>query len=193
MPKALTPIFPVQPSGRSRVQLIDAPCPNWYLMLAKPKQDARAIQQLSQQGVRCYQPKFAVKKTVRGVLKSRVEPLFPRYLFVYFDPFAIPFTQMRSTIGIQEFVKTGQDPVIVPGDLVYFLSLKTQAPLPEALQLMSNLPKCGQKVAIKSGPYQNCEAIFDTADGQERAILLINFLHQQVRLSVPWSEIKSLD
>ena len=42
------------------------------------------------------------------------------------------------------------------------------------------MPKCGDKVRIKSGPFSGLEAIYLEPDGETRSILLLDMLQKQV-------------
>ena len=43
----------------------------------------------------------------------------------------------------------------------------------------------GEKLLIKEGPFSGLEAVFESYDGNERVIILLNFLNKQQKLTLP--------
>lgn len=79
---------------------------DWYLLYCKRSEQERAVINLDRQGVECYYPQVTVEKIVRGKRTQVFEPLFPSYMFVYFDPETISYTQCVQREGsLISFVK----------------------------------------------------------------------------------------
>ena len=57
----------------------------WYLVQSKPRNEARALENLLRQGYETYLPLIEVERLQRGKLLKRLEPLFPRYLFLHLE------------------------------------------------------------------------------------------------------------
>ena len=49
----------------------------------------------------------------------------------------------------------------------------------------------GEPVTIIQGPFKDLDAVFCKADGEERAIVLLNLLHRQQELRVPLKALKA--
>jgi len=154
----------------------------WYLLYSKPKQEAKAAQQLGNQGIESYFPKHQVQKMVRGKRTTLWEPLFPNYLFVAVDHHAHSFTSIRSTRGVASFVRFGNVFSVVPAELIALL--KQQEQQAEAVENCADMPTAGDRVHIVDGPFSGLEAIFRCEDGLERSILLIKLLQNECEVSV---------
>lgn len=59
-------------------------------------------------------PTIALEKIIRGKRTMVSEPLFPNYLFIEFDPEVIHTTTISATRGVNNFVRFGALPAIVP-------------------------------------------------------------------------------
>ncbi|WP_237467744.1 transcription termination/antitermination NusG family protein [Vibrio stylophorae] len=82
---------------------------SWHLDYCKQGEQKRAVLNLERQGGRCFYPQIKVEKISKGRCIQRLEPLFPCYLFVLFDPNKIAYTSIRSTRGVVDFVRQGQN------------------------------------------------------------------------------------
>jgi transcriptional antiterminator RfaH len=51
----------------------------------------------------------------------------------------------------------------------------------------------GQKVRIVAGDYATLEAVFDLAEGEERATVLLDLLGRQTRVRVGVGALQSMD
>jgi len=59
-------------------------------------------------------------------------------------------------------------------------------------QIMSSLPKAGEKMNIMDGPLRGLNAVFYQSDGSNRALLLVSMLNQQVKASIAFSSLSSV-
>ena len=95
----------------------------WYLLYCKRGQLQRAQEHLERQSVNCLMPTIALEKIIRGKRTMVSEPLFPNYLFIEFDPEVIHTTTISATRGVNNFVRFGALPAIVPSvSSISFLS-----------------------------------------------------------------------
>ena len=49
------------------------------------------------------------------------------------------------------------------------------------------------KLEVMEGPFRGLNAIFTQIDGNQRAVVLINLLNQQVEASIPLSSLSAKD
>jgi transcriptional antiterminator RfaH len=153
----------------------------WYLLYCKRGEQSRAKAHLENQNVECFYPVMKVQKIYRGKKQVMLEPLFPSYMFVRFDFEVGPtFTTIRSTRGVMDFIRFGQQPKEIQGDLVFQLKQ-----LDPDLELASvSLPKKGQKVQVTGGQFSGIEAIYQEPDGETRSIMLVTMINQAVPMSI---------
>lgn len=148
---------------------------NWYLIYCKRGQIERAIKNLKRQHVICLTPEAQIEKMVRGKRITVTEALFPNYLFVKFDPEEIHTTTIRSTRGVSHFIRFGLYPVIVPDNIINELK---SASKPEIVA--AKTPVSGDTVIITEGIFEGLKAIFSEPDGENRSVILLNILNQNI-------------
>jgi transcriptional antiterminator RfaH len=95
---------------------------------------------------------------------------------------------VRSTVGVASLVRFGGQVAAVPETLVE--TLRTSAAEPQHHRPVFQQ---GQKVRIVTGPYATLEGVFDMAEGEARATVLLDLLGRQSRVRVAAAEIVSVD
>ena len=163
---------------------------NWFLLQTKSRQESRAVENLERQGVDSFCPMIRVEKVSRGNRIVKQEVLFPSYLFVNFNQTSVSATTVRSTRGVSHFVTCAGSPVMVPDTLIEQLQKRTD---PTNAELVSNLPRVGDSLEVIEGPFRGLNAVFSQIDGDQRAVVLINLLNQQVEASIPLSSLTVKD
>jgi len=155
----------------------------WYAVHTKPKQEKIARENLERQGYEVFLPLIKVKKRMRGKWTNRVEPLFPRYLFVRLVMFEDSFAPIRSSRGVHELVRFGEYPAQVPGDLVAALIANQDNLLGLNRERQTTFDK-GQKVAVIEGPLKGLSGIIENDSGEERVMLMLNLLGRETVLKI---------
>lgn len=147
---------------------------HWYLVFTKPRQENCALQNLEQQGYQCYLPMLRAERLRQGSIEVGSEPLFPRYLFIRLGEglSAKSWSPIRSTRGVSRLVTFGADPAKVDDALVDHLKSREARLTLEPQPLFSS----GERVRITDGALSGIEGIFQTSDGERRAMILIELL-----------------
>lgn len=158
---------------------------SWYVIQCKAKESFRAAENLQNQGFEVFHPYIEVERLRAGKIKLINEPLFPYYLFIYLSDVTDNWRPIRSTRGVLKMLSFGTTPLKVPAKLIEELKQRIQ-PLAE------NLFKAGDEVLIDEGPLKGLKAIFETKQGDERVILLLNLLQKQQRVKVATRAIRPL-
>ncbi len=94
---------------------------HWYLIYTKPHKEQVARENLERQGYDTYLPMARIRRRRLGKGANRIEPLFPRYLFIKLDTQTDNWSPIRSTLGVSNLVKFGMHPSIVPEALIELL------------------------------------------------------------------------
>jgi transcriptional antiterminator RfaH len=149
---------------------------SWYVVYSKPKQEFRALEQLENQGFVCFLPTLHIEKITGARRSVCVQPLFSRYLFIRLDAMAGNWSSIRNTRGVTGLVKFGDCFASLPDEFVDTLKNGPQI-------LLSNGFEVGERVAITEGPFGGLEGVYQAADGEARALILIEMLSQPQRLS----------
>lgn len=147
----------------------------WYLLYTKPRQEKLALINLINQSYEVFLPLIKLEKINKGFRGVVEEPLFPRYLFIRLDRFGSQsWAPIRSTYGVSCLVKFGHQFAEVGDELVTCIQ-KHLNTIPITKKF-----KSGDMVTITQGPFKDIDAVFKTYDGNERAILLIDFLSKKI-------------
>ena len=156
----------------------------WYALQHKPAQGDRALQHLQNQDIACFYPKISVEKIKGGKRSKKLEPLFPGYLFVNLEQTDPMWSKLRSTRGVLRIVGFANKTAPISDAVIQHIK--------ESLDSVAEQGgiKPGQAVQLSEGPFEGINAIFQAYDGEERAIVLVNFMQKQQSIRVPVSAIK---
>ncbi|MBF7730537.1 transcription/translation regulatory transformer protein RfaH [Pseudomonas sp. N040] len=157
----------------------------WYLLQCKPRQDARAEENLLRQGYQCFRPRLQREKLSAGRIRKVEESLFPGYLFIQLDRQG-NWAPLRSTRGVSRLVAFNGYPLAVGEQLIEQLRERSHE---IGRQVEVPLLQVGDKVRITEGPFAELEAIFHGMDGNARAMLLLNLLNRQQLVQMPLTSI----
>lgn len=147
----------------------------WFAVTTKPRCEAQAEEHLRRQGYDCLFPRVRrVLRTAAG-LKSRVESLFPNYLFLRADPERDSLAPVRSTRGAIGLVRFGMEPARVPEPVIARIRelMDEQDGL---VRLNTPMLEPGSTVRVTTGPLVGWEGVFLAAEGVDRVRLLLDLL-----------------
>jgi transcriptional antiterminator RfaH len=156
----------------------------WFVGYTKPREEERAQENLVRQGFECHLPLMRVQKRKKGRVTWRREPLFPRYLFLRPGPGAAPMDRVRSTFGMTGLVQFDGIPATIAQAIVEDLKA-----LGEDFRRV--LFKPGECVKLVDGPLAGLAGVFERAEGEARAIVLLDFLSRRHRLAVPLESVQA--
>ena len=153
---------------------------SWYLVHTKPRQEDIALANLERQGYECYLPQMRIERIRRRKAEVATEPMFPRYLFIRLDSSdqGKSWSPIRSTLGVSQLVHFGARAARVDDTLVDLLRQRERA-LPTEAMFHS-----GDSVVIADGPFAGIEAIYQTADAERRAFILLEILAKPVSMHI---------
>jgi len=154
----------------------------WYLVYAKPRQEDLAKQNLERQGYQPYLPMVRTPRRRMGRRLIRIEPMFPRYLFIRLDTETDNWAPIRSTIGVSTLVRFGMHPSPVPDDLIEYLRSRDSATGVQDLPLHHF--RKGQKVVIEEGPFRGYEGIYVAKTARERVTVLLDIVGRAAKAQI---------
>lgn len=154
---------------------------NWYLIQTKPRQEARAEEHLARQHFECFRPVRTPPEGLKG-RRANEEELFPGYLFIRMDE-AHNWYPIRSTRGVCRVVAFGGQPCPVADSLIDQIRARMAVPADTSPTFTR-----GETVMVRTGN-NDVQAIFLCADGEERAVILLNLLQHQQRVILPRSAL----
>jgi transcriptional antiterminator RfaH len=157
--------------------------PRWFAVYSKPRQERIALQHLQNQGFECLLP-MAFNPYQRKTSRSRKpEPLFPRYLFLYAEPRVQNLSAVRSTRGVIDLVRTGQELTRVPVSVIRQIKSMTD-PETGLVALQPVAVELGDRVRVFDGPFSGLEGILQERCSTTRSLLLISMLGRETTVEV---------
>jgi transcriptional antiterminator RfaH len=148
----------------------------WFLVFTKPAGEGVAQSNLERQGYRVYYPRLLRPALSRGRWVDRIVSLFPRYLFVQLDVARQSMAPVRSTVGVANIVRFGQQTAFVPDGIVD--ALLGRADPHSGLHRLNarGAIQPGARVSVIAGAFEGLEGIFEREAGEDRSIILLKLL-----------------
>ena len=151
--------------------------PKWFAVFTRPSQERRALVNLERQGFACFLPE------VKNARRSRIEALFPRYLFLKALPGVQNLTPIRSTRGVSTLVRFGERLATLPEGIVE--AIRNRVDSETGLVRLPRIALAqGDRVRVWAGPLAGMEAIFKAEKSQQRVLLLMELLGRQTTVEV---------
>lgn len=157
----------------------------WYLLKTKPREEVRAVTHLENQNFTVYCP-WINKLDKAGKVKK--EPLFPGYVFLNNENIeGLNYTKVRSTRGVANFVRFGINHAQASDELI------TRIKRQEDLLCVKSKEKfkINQLVEFKEGPFKYLQGVYLCKSGDERCVILLNFLSREQKIIVNEEAIRS--
>lgn len=154
----------------------------WYLVYSKPRQEALAKENLERQGYTTYLPLLRTPRKRLGRRIIRIEPMFPRYLFIFLDTETDNWAPIRSTVGVNTLVRFGMTPSPVPDDLIELLKQREDSSGVQDIPMHTFKP--GQTVRIEEGPFMGYEGIFLAESSQQRVLVLLDIVGKSAKARI---------
>lgn len=156
----------------------------WFAVYTQPRNEALADEHLGRQGFDVFFPRYLKRRSHARRVEQVPAPLFPRYLFVRFDAATSGWRSIRSTRGVIDLVRNGEDPAIVPDAVID--SIKGRQGDDGYIALARQVRfEPGDRIRIDGGAFESCEAIFQAQRDDERIVALLALLGRKVVIQVP--------
>lgn len=155
----------------------------WYVASTRPRQEARAAENLARQGYRAWLPRYQRTRRHARRFDSILAPLFPGYIFVGLASETQPFAPISGTFGIRNLVRHGGRPALLPLD--FALSLRARSDASGLVHAASESLAPGMSVRVVSGPFADCVARLTSLEDGGRVSLLLRVLGGDVTALLP--------
>ena len=152
----------------------------WYVVHVKARQENVARENLARQGYSVYLPQIKALKRLRGRHQARMEPLFPRYLFLQPGSPDQSIAPVRSTLGVSGIVRFGHDPAVIQLDTLRGIrdfEVRQNAASDEDLSPF----RCDERVRVVDGPLAGLEGLI-TDIARDRVVVLMHLLGHDTRV-----------
>ena len=147
---------------------------NWYAATCKTEHGEQDMAELvlANRSFDVYNPKVSIDVIKRGVRAISVEPVFPGYIFVKFDPSIQSASIINGSRGIRKLITFGNTLVPMAEGVVDELKQRLSSPA----FTICDAPTPGDEVEIKKGPFAGLDAAFSEPNGPKRSMLIIEVL-----------------
>ncbi len=153
----------------------------WYALYTKPKMEHQVSTLLDKKGIHTYLPLMEVLDK-KGHTWVR-QPFFPCYLFAQADLDVVGRGALAWTPGLRRLVGFGGEPAVVGDDIIAVLQKRLEAK--RGRRLLDERFRPGERVVIKTEPFQGLEAVFAEAlSASGRVRVLLNYLGRQMSCEV---------
>jgi len=164
--------------------------PGWFVVMALPRQEERALLNLLRQGFDAFIPKRNETRRVRQRFVTQLKPVFPRYLLVNLDITRDPWHSINSTYGVSRIVRFGLRPAPLPKGIAETL----RASLDENGILQFEQPlKKGDQVRLVKGPFAEQLGVLQSLDEKGRVKMLLELLGGKVMVTADMTDIEKID
>lgn len=155
----------------------------WYVAYCKPHQEALADENLRRQRYQTIMPLYKQVKLVRKKWVTKMEAMFPRYLFFQPEHVEHSIAPVRSTLGVATVVRFGNVPATLTDDsLQNLLSLVALHNLEDDAQLSPFQP--GVAVEVVEGAFATLRGLV-AVNATTRVTVLLDMLGKQQSLELP--------
>lgn len=156
----------------------------WLLLQSKPRAEALARLHLQRQGFEVFLPRIERHTPGPQGMRTRIEALFPRYLFIRGDAATAAWSAIRSTRGVSALVRFGERLAEIPPAVVADLQRHHDATrdliVPPAAVL-----RRGQRVRVNDGPLTGLAGVFLAPCGGERVRVLLQIIGVERSVELP--------
>lgn len=152
----------------------------WFVVRTHPNAEIRAREHLERQGFITYLPRYLKLRRHARRVERVSAPLFPRYLFVAFDPLTTRWRAICSTVGVCQLISYGDVPASVPDRVIVELQAQEDelgfSPIGKKARFA-----LGGKVRVVAGAFTDMIGhIYELGD-HERVVVLLDLLGRRVR------------
>jgi transcriptional antiterminator RfaH len=165
---------------------------HWYAVHTKPSKEAQADEHLRRQGFEVFLPQFEKQRSHARKMEQVPAPLFPRYLFVLFDADEQGWRVIRSTRGVVDLIRNGNELVRVPEAVIDEIKARADERGFILLARQLKLDK-GDRIKIGGGAFSAVEAIFQSQRSGDRVVALLSLLGREVMVDVPLKAVEPVD
>jgi transcriptional antiterminator RfaH len=155
----------------------------WYVAQTRHLSEARAAQELGNQGFEVFLPRYLKKRRHARKVTMVAAPLFPNYLFVAIDRTAQRWRSVNGTIGVVRLIADDDGPVALDGRIVDALRSRLDE---RGFVEMARRPSFvrGETVRIRAGSFAATLGLFEDFKAQDRVIVLLELLGGRVRVEL---------
>ena len=155
--------------------------PGWYVVQAHPLKERFVRDRITDLGREAFLPLVSERRP--GARKSRLNPLFPGYLFARLDPGDGDLASVRWLVGVRRVLGDRDRPRPLDEGVVDALRQRTDRS--GRVRFSTQLRK-GDRVRILDGPFAGFIGVLERVahDPQQRVCVLLDLFHRLTAVEV---------
>ncbi|MDX8405844.1 MAG: transcriptional activator RfaH [Mariprofundus sp.] len=158
-------------------------CRSWFAIRVKPRQETVAVTNLERQGFEVYLPMINTRISHAGKVSWQARPFFVGYLFVHLSKAEQRWTTIRSTTGVLTPVSFGLFYPPIQDAVIEMLQARHDENGLISLAMTQAAPfSQGEKVRMLDGAMKGLEGVFIEMRGQDRALVLLDWMKKSMRV-----------
>lgn len=147
---------------------------HWYALHTKPHKERQVAWILRNRELEIFLPMLRVNPV--NPRASRERAYFPNYLFACVDLDVTGLSALQWTPGLRRMVEFGDQPAIVPENLIVDLKRKL-SDIRAAGGVVLDGMKAGDSIRVTSGPFEGYEGVFGLRlSGLDRVRVLLEII-----------------
>ena len=160
---------------------------NWILVYTKSNQERRAKENLKKQGFETFLP--LIQSSNIKSKSTKIEPVFPRYIFVQINKDTGNWMSIKSTYGVSKIVMFGENFSFVPNKLIDAIKKRINKKGIYKKSITHVDFEEGDTVTVKQGQFAGIDAVFLSTKSNNRVKLLLKLLNSSVVSELHKSDI----
>ena len=163
---------------------------NWFAVHTRPRRENFASTNVSTLGIESFLPLLKAERSVHGVTRRIIKPLFPGYFFARFRP-ENSFESVKATRGVLQVVSSGRVPLPVLEEVVQ--EIKDRIHEDGLVQICPRVVAPGMRVTIQGGPFEGMMGRIEREldDRKRVAIFLETLFNVRVLIERQWIEAEA--
>ena len=176
--------------------------PAWHVAYVEPRHEFKTCDEIVAAGFDAYCPAERLRGKPRLGPKRAdpiIRPLFPRYLFVAFDPDRSDWTPLLRVDGVYDVLRNNGVPSRIPGAWVAALRKAEQVGMFDRTAHMPVMFKVGEQVRISDGSFAGFHAVIAefvakmrSTTARKRARVLFAFMGRMAAIDLPVTSLEKL-
>jgi transcriptional antiterminator RfaH len=151
----------------------------WYVIYTKPGKENSVVEQLQMAGLNVLKPEIMLRKYKNGIIITKIEPLFPNYVFAEFDLMRC-YRLVKYTRGVK-YILFRDMPVELPGIVV--TEIKSRMDENGVVKIAPVRLSPDERVVINHGPFKDFYGIFvKELNRKERILILLEILNARIEI-----------
>jgi transcriptional antiterminator RfaH len=153
----------------------------WCVVQTHVHAESKAAAHLLRQGYDIYLPRYLKRRRHARRVEHVPAPLFPRYLFVGFDPEVARWRSIQSTLGVSHLICNSNEPTLLPQGII--TELRRREDDNGFIRLdRQPLYAPGDKVRVVDGVFSDSLGLFEGMADRDRVAILLDLLGRKVRV-----------